>query len=222
MPARVVNADILGIGSPVYFLREAPFIRDYIASLPSLKGKKAFVFTTCGMDWVGEALNRMTASLSERGAEVVGAEWFRSAMSYHPYRKRGLGNPESFPGEAEMEAARAYGGRMAKAADLAPIKLEPVSTATRLKARLLALQPLRDRLFPRVRPKTAACTGYGSCLSRCLVGGLDRSDGAEIPYYKDACIQCLECIAWCPRGAIVVDSTVKEFTSTLSFRLGLH
>ena len=43
MPQRVEQADILGVGAPVYFLREPAYITVMISRLPSLAGKKAFV-----------------------------------------------------------------------------------------------------------------------------------------------------------------------------------
>jgi flavodoxin len=97
-PARVAATDILGIGSPVHFYREARYMTNFLSTLPRLEGKKAFIFCTCGMDRSGETLNRLHAGLVEHGASVVGAESFRSAMSYYPLRKRGLGNGDDLPG----------------------------------------------------------------------------------------------------------------------------
>lgn len=45
MPNRLPSVDILGIGSPVYFLREARYITEFIAGLPPLEGKKVFLST---------------------------------------------------------------------------------------------------------------------------------------------------------------------------------
>ncbi len=222
MPDRAEKVDLLGVGSPVYFLREASYITEMLAGLPSLAGRCAFAFCTTGMDRVGETLHRMRDRLKEKGARVVGAEPFRTAMSYQPYRKRGFGNPDSLPDEGELQAARGFGARMARAPHLEPVALEPVSTATRWKAGLLASRRFRKSLFPGVELKRSLCTGYGSCLSRCPFRGLDRRDGEDIPYYTDTCVQCLECVAWCPRAAIVSDSATKEWIATLSYRLGIH
>jgi len=222
MPQKVEKSDLIGIGSPVYFLREALYLTRFLDGLPSLEGKRGFVFCTTGMDRVGETLHRLRWNLHRKGVTVVGARSFRSAMSYMPYRKRGFGNGDEFPGEKEFTAARSFGERMADAPHLDPVRLEPVSYPTQLKARLLADERLRNALFPRVTIRTKDCTGYGSCLSRCPFQGLDRKDGEQIPFYTGACVQCLDCIPWCPRGAIVPDSRVKDWASTLSYRLHLH
>jgi NAD-dependent dihydropyrimidine dehydrogenase PreA subunit/flavodoxin len=221
-PTRVGQADILGVGTPVHFYREARYLTSFLATLPRLEGRRAFLFCTCGMDRPGETLRRLYTLLTERGASVVGAEAFRSAMSYYLLRARRLGNPDDLPGEGELEAARQYGVRMARAHELRPIDPPRVSLLTALKARLLANVRIRSLIFPGVRLNTALCTGYGSCLSRCLLNGLDRHDGDTLPYITDACVRCLECIAWCPRGAIEPDSRLKEWTATLSYRLGIH
>jgi len=221
-PARVAGADIVGVGSPVHFYREARYLTNFLRGLPRLDGKYAFAFCTCGMDRPGETLARLHCALAERGATVVGAESFRSAMSYFLLRDRGLGNPDTLPGDAELAAAREFGARMARAHELDPIAPPPASTLVRVKARLLADMRLRRLVFPGPRLNTTLCTGYGSCLSRCLVNGLDRKDGETIPFVTATCVHCLECVLWCPRGAIEPESRVKAWTATLAYRLGIH
>ena len=221
MPGRVETADVIGIGSPIYFLREPEYVTSFVSQLPSLAGKRAFVFCTTGMDRVGETLYRLHRLVAERDGVVVGAESFRSAMSYYPYRMRGLGNPESLPDEEVLAAAHRFGERMA-AADLAPVTPEPPSASARVKARLLANRHFRRLVFPRVVLNRAACTGYGSCISRCPFQALERQDEEAIPELTSRCIQCLECVDSCPREAIVIDSRLREWISTLSYRLRLH
>ena len=221
-PARIADAEIFGIGSPVHFYREARYFTNFLSTLPSLDGKKAFVFCTCGMDRVGETLNRLHGALVERGAAVIGTESFRSAMSYLPLRKRGLGNSESLPDSSVLTAARRFGARMTRPGEHNPVEAPAVSTLTALKGRLLANMKFRRLLFPGIRINHSLCTGYGSCLSRCLVSGLDRRDGESIPYVADSCVHCLECIDWCPRAAIEPDSKIKEELAILNYRLGIH
>lgn len=222
MPNRVAQADLLGIGSPVYFLREAAYVADFIAGLPPLDGKKVFVYCASGMNRTGETLQRLQALLTDRGAVVVGARYFASAMSYPPYRKRGFGNPEGMPDETGLNAARRYGEELARAPELTPVAPRAVSLGTRLKARLLANGSFRRLFFPAIEVKHDVCTGYGSCISRCPFQGLEREGEEDIPYVTDACIQCLQCIDFCPKGAITADAPFKEFLSALSYRLGLH
>jgi ferredoxin/menaquinone-dependent protoporphyrinogen IX oxidase len=222
MPKRIAEADLLGIGSPVYFLREAAYVADFIAGLPPLDGKRVFVYCATGMNRVGETLQRLQAALTERGALVVAARHFASAMSYPPYRKRGYGNPEHLPDEAVLAEARSYGEQLAQAPKLAPIPSPAVPAGTRLKAQLLAKPSFRRLFFPAIEVKRDVCTGYGSCISRCPFQGLEREGEDDIPYVTDACIQCLQCVAFCPKGAIAVDAPLKESLSAFSYRLGLH
>lgn len=222
MPSRANDADILGVGSPVYFLREPPNVTEFVMNLPSLEGRRAFVFCTCGMDRVGETLHRLVSMLRARGANIVGAAQFRTAMSYFPYRKRGLGNPDSLPDENQLAAAREFGARMAGAQALPAVSLTPVSKSVQWKAKLLANRRFRRTMFPGVKLVASDCTSYGSCLSRCAFEALVRRDGNDIPEVTSSCIQCLECIGDCPRAAIAPDSPFKEWLSTLSYRLGIH
>jgi len=223
--ARATAADIFGIGSPVHFYREARYVTNFISTLPRLDGKKAFVFCTCGMDRVGETLNRLHGALVERGASVMGTESFRAAMSYLPLRKRELGNNDNLPDSSVLTAARQFGEKMARPGELSPMEVPAVSTLTTLtalKGRLLANMKFRRLLIPGIRINHSLCTGYGSCLSRCLGGGLDRKDGESVPYITDNCVYCLECIDWCPRAAIEPDSRIKENLAILNYRLGIH
>lgn len=222
-PGRLAKADLVGIGSPTYFLREPRYMSEFLAEMPSLADKHGFVFCTAGMDRPGETLERLHAGLAARGADVVGARWFRSTMSYLPHRRRGLGNPPGLPDEEQLARARAFGERLAEAPRLGAVEPAPVSRATRVKARLVHHPWVRRHLFPSPVLNVPPCTGYGQCLSRCLFEGLARVDDGEIPRFEATrCIQCLECVSSCPRGAITLDSRRKERLSTLSYRLGIH
>lgn len=221
-PERIREADLFSVGSPVHFYRETHYVMDFLGRLPSLEGKRAFLFCTCGMERIGETLRRLYDAVCDRGASVVGAEKFSSAMSYHPLRSRRLGNSLDLPDETVTEAARRFGERMADPKALAPIPPPPVSTITEMKARLLADKRVRRTFFPGVRINPALCTDYGSCLSRCAVEGIGRKTGSPIPHVTDKCVQCLECIGWCPRAAIEPDSRIKEWLSTVWTRLGIH
>jgi ferredoxin/flavodoxin len=222
VPDRIRTADVLGIGTPVYFLREPRFMTEFVSDLPLLEGKRTFFFCTCGTDRIGETFQRLDRLLSQRGAVVVGARRFRSAMSYFPHRRRGLGNPEHLPDESVLIEAREFGEHMTRAMELDPIELPPASQMIRLKAQLLANKTFRKMLFPGVRVIKKDCTGYGSCLSRCKFKGLDRAEEEEIPFITDNCMQCLECITYCPRSAIVPDSRVKEWLTVAGYHLGVH
>ena len=222
-PGRLAKADVIGIGSPTYFLREPRYMTEFLEEMPSLEGKRAFVFCTAGMDRPGETLERLHAGLVARGATVVGARWFRSTMSYWVHMKRGLGNPAGLPDAEQLDRARSWGEHLAAAATLGAVEPAPVSRATRWKARLVHDPTIRKRFFPAPALHVPPCTGYGQCLSRCLFEGIVRVDDGEIPVFDlDHCVQCLECVSSCPRGAITPDSRVKEWISTLSYRLGIH
>ena len=222
-PNRVAKADLIGVGSPTYFLRPPDYMIDFLNKLPSLAGKRSFVFCTAGMDRPGETLERLHAGLTARGAKGIDARWFRASMSYWPHRKRGLGNPAGLPDEEQLDRARAWGQQLANAQQLPDRVPDPVSRATRWKARLIGNAKLRRTFFPGVELHVPPCTGYGQCLSRCPFEALVRVADAEIPIFDASrCAQCLECISSCPRGAITSDSRVKEWISTLSYRLGVH
>ena len=131
------------------------------------------------MDRIGETLARLRDLLVGRGAEVVGAAYFQSSMSYLPYRRRGFGNALELPDRAQFDIARAFGSAMARALELEGIAVKRASRATHWKARLLASHRFRSLVFPSVYLDTSKCTGYGSCITRCAFVGLDRGEDEE-------------------------------------------
>ena len=220
---RIVSAEILGIGVPVYFLREPSFVSRFIKELPPLDGRKGFIFCCTGMNRAGESLQRLQKALVDRGLSVVGAECFPTAMNYPPYRSQGLGNSEELPDDAVLGTARAYGVRMARAPELGPVTVPRVGIVTRFKARLLAHEGFRRTFLPGVRVNAELCTGYGSCISRCPLEALDRDDEEDtVPTVGDECIHCLLCIDTCPKAAIEIDSKLKVKLCALLYRIGIH
>ena len=223
MPSRLASANILGIGVPVYFLREPSYVSRFIAELPPQGGRKGFIFCCTGMNRVGESLHRLYDAFVDRELTVVGAEWFPTAMSYPPYRSQGLGNCATQPDNEVLAAAHAYGVRLANDSELEPVTLSKAGIATRLKARLLSHESFRRTILPGIRVNTKLCTGYGSCISRCPFEALDRDDEEDtIPTVGDECIQCLLCIDACPRSAIEINSPFKVRLSALIYHLGIH
>ena len=171
----------------------------------------------------GETFERVIDLLSQQGANVIGAVYFPSAMSSLPYRRRGFGNNENLPDEEVLASARRFGASMTSWQTA--VSSQPVSLSDRMKTWVLANSTIRKLFLPGIYINPELCTGYGQCMTRCQFNGLARDDEeneVEIPYITDNCIQCLQCIDWCPRSAIEISSRIKELLSSFLYHLKIH
>ena len=175
------------------------------------------------MNSPGETFKRVIDLLSQQGANVIGAVYFPAAMSYLPYRRRGFGNNENLPDEEVLASARRFGASMTSWQTA--VSSQPVSLSDRMKTWVLANSTIRKLFLPGIYINPELCTGYGQCMTRCQFNGLARDDEeneVEIPYITDNCIQCLQCIDWCPRSAIEISSRIKELLSSFLYHLKIH
>jgi len=69
-PASVASYDVVGLGTPVFYYKEPPVVREFIAALPRAKRRPAFTFITHGGNPVN-TLRRMQKQLAARGHVVV-------------------------------------------------------------------------------------------------------------------------------------------------------
>lgn len=85
-PQNLLKYDAIGLGNPVFFWKPPFPMRQFIARLPSLVGKKAFVFCTYGTHR-STTLSVMARSLMKKGLQVVDSFAARGFDSYPIYRE---------------------------------------------------------------------------------------------------------------------------------------
>ena len=105
-PSEVLNADLVGCGTPVHAWHIPYIYNKYLEKLPSLIGKKAFVFVTYGDMYTANVLYDVALILRNKGAVVIGG--FK-AVGYHSlplFRRKGKGFGR--PDERDFQAARDF------------------------------------------------------------------------------------------------------------------
>ena len=68
----VEEADLVGFGSGIYMFKHHAALLKFVDSLPMMKGKKAFIFSTHGDSAVRGYHNELRKKLVEKGFDIVG------------------------------------------------------------------------------------------------------------------------------------------------------
>lgn len=113
-PARAAEADLLGVGSGIYFARLHRSLVTWIERLPEGGGRPAFVFATSGVRSmpIGNAFKkRLRGPLEARGYRVIDTFDCRGYTNYGPFKLIG-GIARGRPNEADLERARGFARRM--------------------------------------------------------------------------------------------------------------
>ncbi len=88
-PAEILNCDLLGVGSPVYFFNPVFEVKTFLYRLPDLKGMPVFTFVSYGTE-PGKALPKMQTILGDKGAKNIGSFSCRNANFIFGFRRPGM------------------------------------------------------------------------------------------------------------------------------------
>jgi flavodoxin/ferredoxin len=206
-PLWLEDADLIGIGTPVFYYKQPFNVTDFLKRLSGLEGKFAFLFLTEGGHQSNTFL-RMSRLLKRKGITVIDAF---SCLGYDTYpvfigKNRQLGHPD----KEELGAAREFGRHLFER--LAAIKngredLVPRFVKKRDRFHRLSII-LHKRVLKVISPKKKLdrdkCTKCMKCLIACPVRAIEMK---EYPTFNGRCIYCYFCERVCPEGAIKCDWT---------------
>jgi len=191
--------DLVGLGCPVFYYQEPFHIRDFIDTLPELKGKSWFVFCSHG-SVVGIALKSMAEHLRKKGVSVIG---FFAPFIPHPTTTTG------HPDEIDLERARAFGReivpsweRIAKGEPGLIPELPSVDEEWVKSAEMFSFELVKN-IMPQLTINRERCIGCGQCEDGCPVKGIDIE--SDPPRIQNPCIYCCYCVEVCPVMAIEGD-----------------
>jgi flavodoxin len=110
-PEEALQADLIGVGTPCFSSRAPLNVREFLAALPRIEGKRAFVFATSG-GGPGRVLFDMAEALRQKGADVVGGNYHpRRMLPSLPGDLRPFPRPAGRKGPGRCAAVRARGVR---------------------------------------------------------------------------------------------------------------
>jgi flavodoxin/ferredoxin len=207
--------DIIGLGSPIWRLREPANVQTFIQSLPGLNGKFFFPFCTHGVMPV-TLMHRVTKVLTSKGAIYIGCrDWYGGVnqLSCMPKPYPTDGHPDAI----DLKQAEDFGMEMAKLSQKIsagetqlipqiPVwkeGMDPLWKPNCAPDRHLHNETLRldrqtkaERKIDVNKCKQPECT---LCVDNCPMNAIDFSMSSV---FKKSCIVCHLCEAICPEGAI--------------------
>ncbi len=203
--------DIIGIGCPVWCMKEPGIIGRLLADLKEVDGKQAFLFCTHAT-LIGGFFERLIPILQEKGLKVLGWEdWFGGKVNptvEGPYYTDG------HPDDVDLQEARAFGQEMAvrsiRVANGDKTILPSLPEGDKYVKRYGSLEKIAA-MVTTPSEKTAhtraafrfnrdQCTQCGLCQQFCPAKSINPWD--QVPLSEETCEHCHFCELICPGGAI--------------------
>jgi len=198
---------VVGLATFTDFLGPPHLFQTFVAGLPDMAGKGAFVFNTFGM-MSGKTLPGMKKSAEARGLRVVSGHSLHAPEDYPPAIVRGQSMAEA-PDPAELAAFEHFitelDERLPKAV------ADPSVPAVKIHLSLLeTLIPRLPRTYSRgdMGPKfvdDALCIGCGACAKGCPYAAIKMvgaAPSARPVFDQKTCYGCWRCFNRCPKQAI--------------------
>jgi ferredoxin len=196
----LTSYDLIGIGSPVYYLDAPANVKNWLFSIPSIKGTGAVSFASFGGNGDGQrrAAANMLKMLSDKGGVPLGLDMFGNMSTYPPTWS--LGNSERIlkfrdrPNEKTYDSVRAFASKTLEQYSKGGIGFETESGS--IMSGKVMMAP--TKLFISHKLINARCIACGICMRQCPTGAIDIAT-AKIDEGK--CILCFGCLNNCPSDA---------------------
>ncbi len=204
-PEAAGEADLIGIGSPVFYYKEPVVVRRFIEQLPKADRRPAFTFITHGGNPVN-TLRRMQKLLEKRGYVVLNSLSCAGYDTYPMFLR--VWRQWGHPSDKEMELARDFGRQLVDEIRLLreePHYVEPSYPFVGGKYLLMSMLFAGGRMkhfFPRPAPRKEICTRCGVCARNCPMGCISM---APYPVVGQDCMWCYLCERICPVQAYQLD-----------------
>lgn len=209
-PHDLAQYDLVGVGFPAHYFRPPAPVSDAIRELGRLDGRSVFSFCLYGT-YRGASLNRIRSALIRAGGTEVGAFACHGGGGFYAYARLGWEFSPGHPDARDLEDARAFGGSLTEAHEVArrggvvsslPGRdpwTDPVYSVERL-----VFNPWLTRVFyyRHFRVDSSRCTHCGKCARGCPAHAITWQRG-ELPTWSSECILCLSCARICPESAVV-------------------
>ncbi|MFC1820219.1 flavodoxin domain-containing protein [Thermodesulfobacteriota bacterium] len=212
---RLIDYDLIGVGSPVWGIPIPQNFKDMIESMPQLKDKHAFAFCTHGCA-PAYFFPQVVRFLARRGLKVIATrDWYGSLylpVAPKPYLTDGhpdnidLMEAEHFGREIVELSRRVSAGETQLIPPLPP--MPPKLKSSRQIKRFLPQFNLQKCRYPECR----------LCVDNCPLNVINLS--VSPPVVSKNCRFCYFCELICPEGAVEVDyeNMIKGFSSTVEER----
>ncbi|MBN1763272.1 MAG: flavodoxin family protein [Methanomicrobia archaeon] len=103
----LADYDLIGFGSGIYWGKHDRKLLDLVSGLPRVNGKKAFIFSTSGVNAGRVFDRRLRRNVLERGFDIIGAFSCKGFDNVWPLRLVG-GMNKGRPNANDLEAAVSF------------------------------------------------------------------------------------------------------------------
>ncbi len=209
--------DLIGFGVPVYYFKPPYHILNILEALPSLEGKKGFLFSTSGGN-AGATLYKMKLITDNKGLKIIDSndDQFIGIDKHQLYRDFDYVLPTSIghPNAADLENAYQFGLQLIpKALDPNTPEKKDFRTKDSVFAQLTSFEGM-NKDFPKFKINEENCSQCGQCAETCPVDAIILD---PYPRWIKKCDRCYLCEMWCPEKAIECnwDAQVKVMNSLM-------
>ncbi len=218
---KITDVDLIVIGAPVFYYDIPNFVRDFIQSLPDLKGIPVAAYVTFG----GPEGNQHNAAcsimegLAQKNGVPVGLEAFMSSKSYPPsfkaYGKELKTKKKTLlPDKNTYKNVREYAGF---------IKSEVEKGNTPEFKKTMTIREFSTYFGPEWWTKLSVenhfiievkCVGCGTCVEKCPTDSIDLD---TFSVNTDTCVLCFGCINNCEFQAVNMEYNNEKLMGFYEF-----
>lgn len=191
----ILESDLIGVGSPTFESHAPRPIKDFITSLPTLLGKRAFAFATCG-GASGTVLSDLAKLLKAKNAEVLSG--FLALGEVHHPAPCIIGKSKDHPNETDFDHAKrfalAISHRVGSHSEIEYHGLKAKTKFYSLVGRITSSGTLIRLLEPEPKLDSSKCRKCQRCVRECPIGNITMN---PYPVLGDQCIRCYRCLNVC-------------------------
>lgn len=208
--------DLVGIGTPVYFMRPPFNILEFVEGLPELNKKRFFVFMVHG-DYAWDAIDYMKAALAKKNGEVVGYFQCLGPLYFPGYLKLGYLFSPDHPTNDELAQAEDFGFLVGNNQPVFHESKRPslIYRFERLCTSKWLVQNVYYRLFKVDKRK---CNKCGVCMKVCPTKNISESKSG-FPEWSRNCLLCAMCELKCPNEAVKSPVSLPVFRPFLLYNV---
>jgi Ferredoxin len=200
----VFDYDILIIGTPVYHGNISIIVKNFIDRLPSLQGKRVFLFATCGL-YPANCLHQFAKKLQEKAPTIIGGNWYKMPASDAQI---------IFPKlKYFAQPTKQLYKKIAKDCDYLLRISSRFSTYRQWKVKkfnLYGLLNLPNEFFAlkfknKIRVDKEKCIRCQKCVIHCPLNGFTQDCTDMTIFNQQNCENCYRCIHHCPVSALSIN-----------------
>ncbi|MGE5678941.1 MAG: EFR1 family ferrodoxin [Pseudomonadota bacterium] len=217
-----IEADIIGIVFPVYYMEPPMIILEFIGRLQDIKGKYIFAVSNYG-GAAGESLRMLKKIIKTKGGELSAA--YGIAMPQNSFPKPGEDRKNLYY-ECDKRIELIVNNTNNKKKGI--FYTNPLMELAIIPIHALITRPICIKHFRSISnlPSDSSyeehkhamdrnfstgesCNGCGICSQVCPAGNISIED--KKPVWLNHCEHCLACYNWCPNKAIRGGITKKDY-----------